>query len=294
MKAYRQAVKEIQDRRRSDLDAGLIAWQAALDGNADLRTAYVVYQTEAIKHARHVPDKLEQATATLKAEIKRANFDMNILNPPYNCEECHDTGYIDGKLCKCVIRHVIGANRENLVLQIIDFNEAQSTAPKSIAKLYAEAEKLFAQYPDVQKPFFVLAGSPGTGKTVLAAAMATELMRRGAATVTVSAFEFLKRAKDYHSQFKIPDYYDLFTPMLDCDVLVIDDLGTEVMLPNITREYLYTVANERRLHKKITIITTNLTPASLLERYGEAIFSRLCDKSVSNTFSINAENKRLK
>ncbi len=128
---------------------------------------------------------------------------------------------------------------------------------------------------------------------MLAAATATALMQKGMSAVTVTAFDLVRRALDYHTQFSIENYIDRFTPMLDCDVLVIDDLGKENMLKNVTLEYLYAVVNERWLNKKNTIITSNLAPDAILARYGEAITSRLLDKNLSRNFMIKGKNARL-
>lgn len=294
MNAYQRAVKEITDERRADLDAGLAVWREALHTNKELREAYKIYQDEAVKKAQKQQNSIEFARKNLKNAVFAAKLDRNVIEPPCRCKLCNDTGIINGKYCKCVIKRVINSESENLVLPQNDFTEAQKTAPKAISKVYGAARKYIDEYQSGAKPFFIIAGSSGTGKTVLASAIATEFMKNGASAVTVSAFDFVKRAKDYHTQFAIDNYNDLFTPMLDCDVLVIDDLGTETMLKNITREYLYTVINERWLRKKHTVVTTNLKPEALIDRYGEAIFSRLCDKSVANSFMVIAQNARIK
>ena len=294
MNAYQRAVKEITDERRADLDAGLAVWREALHTNKELREAYKIYQDEAVKKAQKQQNSIEFARKNLKNAVFAAKLDRNVIEPPCRCKLCNDTGIINGKYCKCVIKRVINSESENLVLPQTDFTEAQKTAPKAISKVYGAARKYIDEYPSGAKPFFIIAGSSGTGKTVLASAIATEFMKNGASAVTVSAFDFVKRAKDYHTQFAIDNYNDLFTPMLDCDVLVIDDLGTETMLKNITREYLYTVINERWLRKKHTVVTTNLKPEALIDRYGEAIFSRLCDKSVASSFMVIAQNARIK
>ena len=293
MNAYTRAVKDITDARRADLDSGLMIFFAALEKYPELKAAYADYQTQAAEKAQGHDNTLDAAREKLYAQAKKAGIKKSDVVPPCRCKKCNDTGYADGKYCSCVIKRVIGMNSQNLVLPQVDFAASKRTAPKTMEKIYAAAESYIRDFPDGKKPFFILLGSSGTGKTVLAAATACEIMKKGGAAVTVTAFDFVKRAKDYHTQFAIDDYYDLFTPMLDCDVLVIDDLGTEVMLKNITREYLYTVINERWLRKKYTVITSNLAPEKLLERYGEAIFSRLCDKNLANNFMIKASNKRI-
>ncbi len=291
MNKYDIAVRAVRDRRRADLDAGRLVWQTALADNDRLYAAFTTYQAEMIKNAKGEKNALAAARSKLKAETAAAKLDRKTLEPPCRCKLCGDTGITDGRYCKCVIRSVIQADKANLSLPITDFDDAERTAPPAIKKAYAAAREYIAE-PSA-KPFFTLVGNAGTGKTVLAAATATALMQKGMSAVTVTAFDLVRRALDYHTQFSIENYTDRFTPMLDCDVLVIDDLGKENMLKNVTLEYLYAVVNERWLNKKNTIITSNLTPDAILARYGEAITSRLLDKNLSRNFMIKGKNARL-
>ncbi|MDE7464422.1 MAG: ATP-binding protein, partial [Clostridiales bacterium] len=202
-------------------------------------------------------------------------------------------GIINGKYGICVVKRGINSDRVNLAISPVDFDEAEKTAPTAaIKKAYALAREYVAD--NNAKPFFILLGAPGTGKTVLSSAIVGAAMENGASAVAVTAFDFVRRALDYHTQFSIQDYTDRFTPMLDCDILVIDDLGTESLLKNVTKEYLYTVINERWLNKKRTVITTNRTPSELNARYGESIFSRMCDKSRATVLSVDGKNARIK
>ena len=291
MNKYDLAVGAVRDRRRADLDAGRLAWQTALAENDKLYAAFTAYQAEMIKNAKGEDNALAAARSKLKAEIAAAKLDRKTLEPPCRCKLCGDTGIANGRYCKCVIRSVIQSDKANLSLPMTDFDAAERTAPTAIKKAYAAARE-YTEKPS-EKPFFTLVGNAGTGKTVLASAMASALMQKGMSAVTVTAFDLVRRALDYHTQFSIDGYTDRFTPMLDCDVLVIDDLGKENMLKNVTLEYLYAVINERWLNKKNTIITSNLTPDAILARYGEAITSRLLDKNISRNFMIKGKNARL-
>ena len=80
---------------------------------------------------------------------------------------------------------------------------------------------------------------------------------------------------------------------LNCDALIIDDLGTEPMLKNITQEYLYNIINLRQINKKATLISTNLIPEQLVLRYSLRTMSRLNNKQLSKLYYFNtAVDKR--
>ncbi|MCH5350687.1 MAG: ATP-binding protein [Clostridiales bacterium] len=293
MNSYDKAVREIVNRRREDLDAATILWNDALRADERLRAAFSDYQAEMIKNAMGEPDTLKKSQEKLVSEIARLGIDKSVFSPPPHCKACNDTGYVKGKYCKCVIREAIKKDKNNLTLPIIDFAKYSKTAPSAIKKLYAEAKKFIDSYPNGEKVFFNIIGNPGTGKSILAAAIASSFISKGASAVTVTAFDFVRRALDYHTQFKIDDYIDRFTPMLDCELLVIDDLGKESMFKNVTLEYLYAVIDARWRAKKYTVITSNLTPDGIISRYGEAITSRLLDKSVALNFTVFAKNSRI-
>ena len=82
------------------------------------------------------------------------------------------------------------------------------------------------------------------------------------------------------------------SPLLDVDLLVIDDIGAEPQFKNVTCEYLYLVISERARYHKKTIITTNLKPLEFIDRYGERIYSRIFDKSKSILLNLKGEDLR--
>lgn len=291
MNVYEKQVKALNDRRRAALDAGQIAWQTALQNDDALYAAFKAYQADMISAAKGERNTIDSTRKELSERIKKAGLERSMFEPPFECELCRDTGRVNGRYCRCVVKRAINADRSNLALDAVDFESAAKTAPSAAVKKAYDTAK---RYVAGDKPFLVILGAPGSGKTVLASATATMMIENGSSAVTVTAFGFLRRALDYHTQFAINDYVDGFTPMLDCDLLVIDDLGTESMLKNVTREYLYTVVNERWRMQKRTIVTSNLSLAQLNARYGENIFSRLVDRSRAVCISVDTKNARIK
>ena len=103
-----------------------------------------------------------------------------------------------------------------------------------------------------------------------------------------TAFELNELARLYH----IGKSYE-FGDILKVDILLIDDLGTEPILNNVTKEYLYNLINVRQINHLPTIISTNLSLDNILSRYDERIFSRLANKNLSTNIILTSQDKRL-
>ena len=85
-----------------------------------------------------------------------------------------------------------------------------------------------------------------------------------------------------------------FSAVLEAPVLLLDDLGAEPIINNVTIEQLFTLLNERELNGLHTVISTNLTPAELQSRYTERIGSRLLDKRSTSMLPFYGDDVRLK
>ena len=136
-----------------------------------------------------------------------------------------------------------------------------------------------------------MTGNTGTGKTFTAEVVAGELIRRGYYVNMVSAFQMNNMFLDYHKDFDKTNSNKL-SPLLDVDLLVIDDLGAEPQFKNVSCEYLYLIISERTRNHKKTIITTNLKPLEFIDRYGERIYSRIFDKSKSVLLNLKGADLR--
>ena len=98
---------------------------------------------------------------------------------------------------------------------------------------------------------------------------------RGYSAVRITAFRMFEAMRQQH--VGNDEKFDGFSTLIEVPLLLIDDLGTEPMMRNITIEYLFTLLNERIAAKRHTVIATNLTLEQIKERYGERVSSRLMD-----------------
>ena len=119
--------------------------------------------------------------------------------------------------------------------------------------------------------------------------VANEMLKQQKVVCFKTAFELNELARLYH----IGKSFD-FSDCLTADILMIDDLGTEPILKNVTKEYLYNIINTRQMNNLPTFISTNLSPDNLLERYDERIYSRLANKNLSINIQLTSGDKRLK
>ena len=138
-----------------------------------------------------------------------------------------------------------------------------------------------------------LCGKPGIGKSSLAYAAANELLSRGRSVCCLTAFEFNNAMLKYHTS-PIAARAAIMEPITDSDLLIIDDLGTENVLRNVTCEYLYNVVDSRISRGKKTIVTSNLTHEALMARYGERTISRMLNKSYAKAYLLSGDNLRLR
>ena len=120
-------------------------------------------------------------------------------------------------------------------------------------------------------------GSTGVGKTFLSNCIAKELIEQGYSLLYVSAGPLFDQLADVlMNRNQMEGSGELYQGVKNCDILIIDDLGTEYM-NNFTNAHLYELLNERLLTRKPTIISTNLSLTDIKDHYSERISSRIYD-----------------
>ena len=162
--------------------------------------------------------------------------------------------------------------------------------PEEIKKLYKRLQNWCNTLQTTEYKNILLVGAPGVGKTYLVESICNNLISKNVVINYYTAFALNDLFLKYRTSFN-ENRAGLLDGVLQCDVLIIDDLGSEPNMKN-NEEYFYSVFNERLANNKNTIIATNLSLEQLFKRYGERTFSRLTNKS--NSLFLQIENSDLR
>lgn len=211
------------------------------------------------------------------------------------CKHCNDTGYLGAgsKPCSCrllkreALRGSDGINaRETFANFSTDIFPSADQKKRTVnAKLLCE--QFAASLPTPEKPSILLFGMPGLGKSFLGNAIAHAALSRGIDAERVTAYAFIQTVlQDIREQTQRAARYQ------SVPLLVLDDLGSEPMIPNVSFEWLFAVINERTLAGFATVCSTNLTLSQLQTRYDDRFMSRLCDKKTTLVLHLTGENLR--
>lgn len=243
----------------------------------------------------------QNALLLLKSEIRHlaqerkyilinGGYPENYLELYYTCPDCKDTGYIENEKCHCFKKAAIDLlyTQSNLadLLEKECFHElsfdyydpnlmdpsGKVSALAAFQKAVDASRKFVAEFDTSFENLFFF-GETGLGKTFLSHCIAKELLDSAHSVIYFSAQELFDNLAEerFHKGTTDSDTCSLIT---ECDLLIIDDLGTEMTNAFVVSE-LFSCINERLANQKSTIISTNLTPDKITDRYSERIFSRI-------------------
>lgn len=257
-----------------------------------------------------------------KALLLAHNYPVDYLTLTYSCPDCKDTGYITNETwqdedhvllsknkCHCFKQKIVdllytqsglrqAIERENFSTFSYDYFDHTYVDPSEGITSYDNIVYVvntchsFIQEFDSSFQNILFYGTPGVGKTFLTNCIAKELLNSAHTVIYLTSFQLFE-ILEKHKFSKGEDYAieEQFQGIFDCDLLIIDDLGTEVTNTFINSQ-LYLCINERQLSEKSTIISTNLSLDDLRTQYSERIFSRIVNDY--NILKLFGDDIRLK
>ena len=250
--------------------------------------------------------KLRQEIEVLKKErqliYENYNISRNYLDIEYECQKCGDTGYTpDGKRCSCFNRQIIDSlfqasnminmlGKENFntfdinIFSNDSYRNEKLTPRQNMYYILEISEDFCSNFHDAGVNLLFYGGT-GLGKTFMCNCIANELLNKEISVLYQTSFSLFETVENHkfnklnESEENLMNYNMIF----DCDLLIIDDLGTEVS-NSFTNAELFNIINERMITEKRTIISTNLSLEQLRDTYSDRITSRVFNNFVPLKF----------
>ena len=243
----------------------------ALDGDAKAK--------EALK------EELARIVCQKQDLLLKNGFPKDYLEIHYTCSHCSDTGYIKGEKCSCLKNKILSVTyaQSNISEMLLKNNF------ENLSETYYQGEDLLhfqntvalchnmVDNFETHKENILLYGQVGVGKSFLSCCVAKEILDKGYSVLYFSSSNLFDTLAT--STFDKDSKENLYTSKEDiynCDLVVIDDLGTE-MINSFVCSSLFSLITERTLRNKSTIISTNLNLSDLSELYSERVLSRIIE-----------------
>ncbi|MBO6302558.1 MAG: ATP-binding protein [Ruminiclostridium sp.] len=227
----------------------------------------------------------------LRIELKKHGYPADYLDPIYDCKVCEDTGIVDGHRCKCFMDVVKKAATDDMnrhsPLKLCRFEDFSLSYydDTTVTELGGTARKIMEYNYNICRRYaeefhlpysgLLLRGKTGLGKTHLSLSIASAVIEKGYSVIYNSAPDMFRRIEREHFN-RSSDSSDTLSMVISTDLLVIDDLGTEIeSKQKFCMQTLYNIINDRLNASRPTIISTNLDHNELEQRYEERTYSRL-------------------
>ena len=297
--------REGRERRRYDLERELYAREPRLrELDAALRSSMADLARLATGGTPVAPDGPEIAAIRARSEalqeeraalLARLGHGPAALDSTPACAQCGDTGWTAGGMCAC-LKGLCAQEQLRALTALLNLTDeqsfdrlrldvysdqpwqGQSRSPRENMRRVAQVCGGYArQFPSYPLKNLLLSGGTGLGKTFLSGCIAREVSQRGYSVVydtairLFSAFETRRFTRDAGEERQARDDTRRY---LGCDLLILDDLGSELTTP-LSQSSLYEVVNSRLQSGRHTIISTNLSMDHIAQRYTPQLASRI-------------------
>lgn len=282
-----RVIPEIEEISRKLTSCSIGAAKAVLKGaNAK----------EEIQRLSAISLDLQKRQAKLLTEN---GYPVDYMEPEYTCPVCNDTAFVekDSKTvyCDCFLKLLIECSCEQInklsplslsTFDTFSLDYYPYDSNQDGVSPYSRMSKILNFCINYAKSFkgegksILMRGATGLGKTHLSLAIANEVLKKGYYAVYISAPSILSKLESLHFNYDNREEEQLIQTLTDCDLLIIDDLGTEFLTP-FSKSTIYNIFNNRLLKRKPMIINTNLTVRELQDVYSQRFVSRVigeCDR----------------
>ncbi|MDD2957732.1 MAG: ATP-binding protein [Lachnospiraceae bacterium] len=287
--AQSEDLHQLEERRRAAYEK--IPKLAEIDRQvaaASLSCARMILDNDA-DNTLGLKETLKEFSLLRSSLLKENGFPSDYLELHYFCPDCQDTGYRDGRKCHCFRQAAIdlfytqSGIRDILKIENFDhftyryypadlLDPTTGISSLDTMKNTVDACHRFLQTFDQEFSNLFFYGGTGLGKTFLSHCIARELIESAHSVIYYSSFElfdlFARSSFGKSADSGQKEY------VFDCDLLIIDDMGTELTNSFISSQ-LFLILNERIQRRKSTVISTNLPLATFAEVYSERVFSRI-------------------
>ncbi len=244
----------------------------------------------------------------IAAMLQKNGYPADYLSPVCKCAVCGDLGFVYEqsvrKPCECFLQEYqkelsrtegTGGSKETFAA--FDENrfpdtplpDSDMSQRKRMELIRARCVKFADGVPGGPFKTLLLHGGSGLGKTFLLHCVENAVREKGVAVISTTAFDLLTKLKNAYFSNTGETAQEFF----DVPLLLIDDLGMEPMMENITVEQIYNLLNARMTKGLYTAITTNLTLDEVKKRYTERVSSRLLNKRVARSAHFQGKDIRL-
>lgn len=280
---FRSMSREASEIDRALAETGLRIFKAGCDGEENLR--------QKIEDIRAEHDAIMGAKRML---LKKMGLDEDYTDVRYECKKCLDTGFIDTKMCECMKKALIyegfyssglGALIEKQSFDNFSFKYYEGADLEKMKYNFHAAREYAEGFSDKTTENLLLLGGTGLGKTHISTSIAKTVIENGydvlydSAQNIITAFEHDRFRRGYGDN--TPDESEKY---FNCELLIIDDLGTEVS-NSFSVACLYNIINTRINKGMPIVINTNMNQKIMLSRYDERISSRLLGEFTILLFS---------
>ncbi len=300
---YRKVRSDFDEKRRRAEDmayAEKIRLYAEIKGLKEIDSALAGTAVRVMNEIRKGPADIEKRISALRKDNEQLQKSRELLlvshgyapdatEPKYECPICGDTGSADGKLCSCFKRALseitlkksgLGSLLKTQSFETFSLDYYKGKDRENAEKNYNDCKNYAENFDPETSDNLIFMGGTGLGKTHLSTSVAREVISLGYDVVyetaqnIISAFEADKYSRGDGSSKRY----------LDCELLIVDDLGAEAHGQNNV-PFLYSLINDRMNTGKKTVISTNLSANEIRSRYGDRILSRLMGEYIPLIFT---------